>query len=72
LLDRFECVFLLKVNSVFDQLLSELATVLRPIRAVYLEKIGTSEERIVTDLESLRGQKLSYFALVMIHREKTH
>jgi hypothetical protein len=41
-----------------------------PIRAVYLEQVGTPAERIVTDLESLRGHELSYFSLVMLRREE--
>jgi precorrin-2/cobalt-factor-2 C20-methyltransferase len=69
LLDDFATVFLLKVNSVFDQLLAELASVRGPVRAVYLECVGTPEERVVTDLESLRGQELSYFSLLILRRE---
>ena len=40
-----------------------------PVHAVYVERVGTPEERIVTDLESLRGQKLSYFSLVLLRQE---
>lgn len=66
LLDEFATVFLMKVNRVFDQLLEVLAALPTPVRAVYLEKVGTPEERIVTDLETLRGQKLPYFSLVLL------
>ena len=58
ILEDFACVFLLKVHRVFPQLLDALQTMPHPVRAVYLEKIGTPEERLVTDLESLRGQDL--------------
>jgi precorrin-2/cobalt-factor-2 C20-methyltransferase len=70
LLDEFATVFLLKVNSVFDALLAELATVPGVVRAVYLEHVGTRAERIVTDLESLRGQEMSYFSLVILRKER--
>lgn len=70
LLDEFATVFLLKVNSRFDQLLAELASVRGRVQAVYLEQVGTPAERVVTDLESLRGQELPYFALVMLRREE--
>jgi precorrin-2/cobalt-factor-2 C20-methyltransferase len=70
LLDEFATVFLLKVHGVFDQLLAELASVRGAIRAVYLEQVGTPAERVVTDLESLRGQQLPYFSLVILQREK--
>jgi precorrin-2/cobalt-factor-2 C20-methyltransferase len=68
LLDEFATVFLLKVNRVFDPLLDVLAALPTPVQAVYLEKVGTAEERIVTDLEALRGQKLPYFSLVLLRR----
>ncbi len=70
LLDEFASVFLLKVNSVFQELLAELATVRGAVRTVYVEQVGTSAERVVTDLESLRGQELSYFSLVILRKEK--
>jgi precorrin-2/cobalt-factor-2 C20-methyltransferase len=70
LLDEFATVFLMKVNSVFDQLLDTLGTLPPTVHGVYLENIGTAEERLVTDLESLRGQKLPYFSLVLLHRER--
>jgi precorrin-2/cobalt-factor-2 C20-methyltransferase len=66
LLDEFATVFLMKVNRVFDQLLEVLAALPTPVQAVYLEKVGTAEERMVTDLETLRGQKLPYFSLVLL------
>jgi precorrin-2/cobalt-factor-2 C20-methyltransferase len=70
LLDEFATVFLMKVNSVFDQLLDTLHTLPPTVRGVYLENIGTAEERLMTDLESLRGQKLPYFSLVLLYHER--
>jgi len=70
LLDDFATVFLMKVNRVFDQLLDVLAALPTPVQAVYLEKVGTAEERIVTDLKTLRGQKLPYFSLVLLRRHQ--
>jgi len=68
LLDEFATVFLMKVNRVFDHLLDVLATLPIPVQAVYLERVGTPEERIVTDLQTLKGQKLPYFSLVLLRR----
>jgi precorrin-2/cobalt-factor-2 C20-methyltransferase len=69
LLEEFATVFLLKVHSVFDQLLDRLARLPRAPRALYLEKVGTPEERVVLDLFSLRGQALPYFSLVILQQE---
>jgi precorrin-2/cobalt-factor-2 C20-methyltransferase len=70
LLDQFATVFLLKVHNAIDELLEQTNQVKAPIRAVYVEQVGTPQERIVTDLETLRGQKLSYFSLVMLRRRE--
>jgi precorrin-2/cobalt-factor-2 C20-methyltransferase len=71
LLDDFATVFLMKVNTVFDQLLDTLAVLPHRVQAVYAERVGTPEERLVTDLASLRGQKLSYFSLVILRQDKS-
>jgi precorrin-2/cobalt-factor-2 C20-methyltransferase len=68
LLDEFATVFLLKVHSTFDRLLTELASVRGPVHAIYLEHVGTPEERVITDLEALRGHPLPYFSLVILRR----
>jgi precorrin-2/cobalt-factor-2 C20-methyltransferase len=69
LLEEFATVFLMKVNAVFDQLLVALAALPYQVQSVYVEKVGTPEERIVTDVHTLRGQRLSYFSLVMVRRD---
>jgi precorrin-2/cobalt-factor-2 C20-methyltransferase len=68
LLDSCATVALLKVHSVFDSLLDRLADLPKDIQTFYLEKLGTVEERLITDLHSLRGQKLPYFSLVLLRR----
>jgi len=68
LVNQFATVFLVKVHGVIDELLAALTDVRVPIRAVYLEYVGTPNERVVPDLELLRGQKLPYFSLVILRR----
>jgi cobalt-factor III methyltransferase len=68
LLDSCATVALLKVHSVFDSLLDRLADLPKNIQALYIEKVGTAEERLTADLHSLRGQKLPYFSLVLLRR----
>jgi len=68
LMEEFATVFLLKVNAVFGRLLQELAALRRPVRAVYVEQVGTPAERVIEDLASLRGRELPYFSLVIVSR----
>jgi precorrin-2/cobalt-factor-2 C20-methyltransferase len=67
-LDEFSTICLLKVNSVFDSLLDRLRSIPQPFHAVYVERVGMPGERVVTDLDSLRGQKLPYFSMVLLRR----
>jgi precorrin-2/cobalt-factor-2 C20-methyltransferase len=69
LLNEFATIFLVKVHGVFDELLEVLACAPVPIQAVYVEQVGTSAERVVTQLESLRGHELPYFSLVLIRQK---
>lgn len=68
LLDSCATVALLKFHSALDSLLDRLADVPQSMQTFYLEKVGTEEELLTTDLHSLRGQKLPYFSLVLLRR----
>jgi precorrin-2/cobalt-factor-2 C20-methyltransferase len=68
LVKEFAVVFLLKVHRVFDQLLEMLPLLPQPLETFYVELVGTSEQRIVSDLTTLRGEQLPYFSLVILHR----
>ena len=48
-----------------------LAALPHRVHAVYAEQVGTPEERLVTDLHTLRGQRLSYFSLVILRQDKS-
>jgi precorrin-2/cobalt-factor-2 C20-methyltransferase len=67
-LDSCATVALVKVHSVFDSLLDRLADYSENMQIYYFEKVGTAEERLTTDLNSLRGRKLPYFSLVLLRR----
>lgn len=71
LLDSCASVALLKVHSVVDDLLDRLAHLPKNIQTFYLEKVGTTGERISTDLRSLRGKQLPYFSLILLRRGDT-
>jgi precorrin-2/cobalt-factor-2 C20-methyltransferase len=68
LLEGFATVVLMKINPHFDRLLDLLKSLPWPSRAVYLEQVGLPGERVVTDLESLRGRERSYFSMVIVQR----
>jgi len=70
MLDTCDTVVLLKVSRVLDRVLDILeARGLLP-HAVFVERCGTPDERIVRDLASLRGQRVSYFSLLLVRNHQ--
>ncbi|MBK1649890.1 precorrin-2 C(20)-methyltransferase [Rhabdochromatium marinum] len=65
-LARAETLVLLKVRPVLDALIEALATRKLLASAVFVDRVGTPNERIVTDLTRLRGERVAYLSLVLI------
>ncbi len=59
------CV-LLKVSRYYDAVLDVLQELNLTKKAVLICRCGTEQERIITDLESLRGQKIDYLSLMIV------
>ncbi len=70
ILDAFDALVLLKVRPVLDDLIAALAARDLLASAVFIERVGTPEERIVRDLSELRGERVHYLSLVLIRRER--
>lgn len=68
-LETFDTVALLKVSRVLDQLIAILEQRRLLDGAVFVERCGTSRERIVRDVASLRGQRVHYFSLLLVRKE---
>jgi precorrin-2/cobalt-factor-2 C20-methyltransferase len=68
LLDSVDGVVLLKVSRVLDRVLAILERRGLLKHAVFVERCGTPRERIVTDVASLRGQRVDYFSLLLVRR----
>ncbi len=66
-LDSYDTVILLKVASRLESVLDLLESAGRVHSALLAERVGTSEQRVVRDLRSLRGQRVSYFSLVVVY-----
>lgn len=64
----FDSVVLMKVNSVFDQVLHILEEEGLADAAVYVKKAGAPEQEIVRDIRTLSGRKLEYLSLILVHR----
>ncbi|MBI5588645.1 MAG: precorrin-2 C(20)-methyltransferase [Deltaproteobacteria bacterium] len=68
LLKSFDTVVLMKVNRIFDSLLDALVSMGLDGSAILVSRVGWPEEKIVTDIKSLRGGKLDYFSTVIVKK----
>lgn len=67
-LEQFDSIALLKINSVFDQVLDLLEELNLVDSAVFVKKASAQEEEIVWDVRSLRGKKLEYLSLLLVKK----
>jgi len=74
LLNDFDTLILLKVKPILDDIIELLQNKDLLTNSCFIEKAGSSEERIVHDIASLRGEKVNYLSLIMIsnnhHRKR--
>jgi len=66
LLNEFETIILMKVGEVMPQVLTTLEELDMLDAAVYAERVGMPDERIVEDVRTLRGQRCPYLSLLII------
>jgi precorrin-2/cobalt-factor-2 C20-methyltransferase len=70
LLERFDAVVLLKVRPVLDPLIEALTERDLLERAIFVERVGTPEERILHGVASLRGTRVHYLSLILIRQDR--
>jgi precorrin-2/cobalt-factor-2 C20-methyltransferase len=67
-LNDFDTVIFLKINTVFDKIISILEELNLVEKCVYVSRCTTEEEKIIKNIRDLKGQKLDYFSLLMVRR----
>lgn len=66
MLDEFDSLVLLKVKPMLEGVLDLLEKRGIARHAVYVEKVGTPEERVVQDVLTLRGETIPYLSLMLV------
>lgn len=66
LLPDFDTLVLLKVKPLLDELLAWLESRGLLEHCTFIERCGAPDERIVFDVRSLRGEKVSYLSLMLV------
>ena len=70
LLDEFDTLALLKVKPLIDEVLELLERRDLLATSVFIEKVGSPDERIVRDVVSLKGEKVNYLSLMLVQNPK--
>lgn len=70
LLDEFDTLALLKVKPLVDEVIDLLERRDLLATAVFIEKVGAPDERIVRDVTSLKGEKVNYLSLMLVQNPK--
>lgn len=70
LLDEFDTLALLKVKPLLDEVIDLLERRELLATSVFIEKVGSPQERIVRDVASLKGEKVNYLSLLLVQNPK--
>ena len=64
----FDTIVLMKVNRVFEQVYALLQELGLEKKGVFIRRVGSGEEEVVFDLETLLGKKLDYLSLLIVKK----
>lgn len=64
----FDTVVLMKVSRVFDRVYALLCELGLEQSGVFVRRVGTNEQEVVTDLALMVGKKLDYLSLVIVRK----
>ncbi len=67
-LREFETVILMKVNRVLDEILDTLERLGLTEHATFVTKCGMPDQEVVYDIRTLRGQRPSYFSILLVSK----
>ena len=67
-LENFDTVVFMKMNTVFDKLLTILEELKLIEKCVYVRRCTTQDEEIIRDIGKLKGEKADYFSLLIVRK----
>jgi precorrin-2/cobalt-factor-2 C20-methyltransferase len=67
-LDNFDTVVFIKMNKVFNRLLTILEELNLIEKCVYIRRCTTEDEEIIRDISKLKGEKVDYFSLLIVRK----
>jgi precorrin-2/cobalt-factor-2 C20-methyltransferase len=68
ILQKFDTVVFMKMNTMFDKLLAILEELNLVGKCVYVRRCTTQDEEIIWDVSKLKGEKVDYFSLLIVRK----
>lgn len=68
ILGAFDTVVLMKVSRVFEGIYALLTELELEKKCAFVSRVGTADEEVVFDMESLLGRKLDYLSLLIVKK----
>mgnify|MGYP003394632626 FL=1 len=68
-LKNYDTIVLMKVNRVFDDVLAVLEEMGVKDKSVFISRCGTEDERIIRDIETLKGKELDYLSMIIVRKQ---
>jgi len=68
-LRNYDTIVLMKVNRVFDDVLAVLEEMGLKDKSVFISRCGTEDERIIRDIETLKGKELDYLSMIIVRKQ---
>ena len=65
---EFDTIVLMKVNRVFDRIFALLKELGLEKKAAFIRRVGSADQEVVFELESLLGKKLDYLSLLIVKK----
>jgi precorrin-2/cobalt-factor-2 C20-methyltransferase len=65
---NFETIVFMKMNTMFDKLLTILEDLDLTDKCVYVRRGTTQDEEIIRDISKLKGAKVDYFSLLILRK----
>jgi precorrin-2/cobalt-factor-2 C20-methyltransferase len=67
-LQRFDTVVLMKVNKVFNEILSLLSEMNLVENATCISRAGMEDEKVFKNIEEIKQEELNYFSMVIVRK----
>lgn len=67
-LKEFDTVVLMKVSRVFDQIYALLQELGMIDKAVFVRRVGSSQQEVIFDISTLLGRELDYLSMLIVRR----